>query len=36
VEGHLPALSQFEEVDVNNLPEWVTTFESQVDFQAGE
>lgn len=34
VEGRLPPLSRFESVDPNNLPEWVTTFEPQMDFQA--
>ena len=32
-EGQLPTLSRFEGVDTGNLPEWVTTFESQIDLQ---
>ena len=33
-EGRLPALSRFEGMDVGNLPEWVTTFEPQMDLQS--
>jgi len=34
VEGHLPRLSRFESVDTDNLPGWVTTFESKMDLQS--
>jgi len=34
VEGRLPPLSRFEGIDPSDLPEWVTTFEPQVDLQS--